>query len=132
MRRGHLLIATLFAVAIMAIRPASAAFDPSCCACVPGHHATTSQLPMTELALFCGLVQPAEFSDFKDKCGNLEGSLICTPPMPGQSCPDTLLAEEAVVCPAASPAPAASASGLAALALALVGLGVAAARRRAR
>ena len=132
MRRGHLLIATLLAVAVGAAHPASAAFDPSCCGCIPGSGATTSQAPTTQLALFCRLVQPAEFSDTKDACGNLDGSLICTPPMPGQSCADILLADEAIVCPAASPAPAASASGLAALALALVGLGVVAARRRAR
>ena len=129
--RRSLLAVPLFIAALVAGRPVSAALVDSCCACLTGEKATTSQAPAPRPALFCDFLTAREIPRATSECNDAGGLLTCPGvAMANQTCTEFLLAEAAVVCPDPAPAPTASSWGLTALTLALVGFGAAAMRRR--
>lgn len=126
-------LACLLATICAAVRPAAAAFDTGCCACLDNYSAQTSQPPPPpEMeALACRFITGTGYPDFVQLCENLGGnSAPCLEPTPGATC-DATLAEAGIRCPASPGVPAATAWGLGALALLLTALGVRSARRRA-
>lgn len=125
-------IAVIAFAALIATAPAApAAFVTGCCACVQDE-ATTSQVPDETLALFCNLIVGEGYPAFVMACNDAHGDPVCTDEVPGQSCPQTLAAAEAIICPTGPGVPAAGPLGLVGLVAALSAAGLIVLRRRGR
>jgi len=134
MRRSELLATVTLATVLLA-RPAMAAYETGCCACLPNPVAMLAAPPPPEpvRAIACALVEGTGYPDFVQQCQTAGGTATssCPEPTPGQSC-TAALGAEGILCPGSPGAPAAGSWGLAALAGVLAIAGALAARRTRR